>query len=233
MLEEVKEQVIDEKNKKPKKKVTINLHPIEHKTHRKHISLQEDEPEANYVEPEEEDADDGPPRPLEDALKRHQLLIANEHYTMMREFVMAFTLIPFIFCGYPFVENGWIAWVVFCNGFVTHVSCAYAMRCTNFLRIWDTIVNVSLCVVVNALTHWQPQTAFFTVYTFFCWIFNRYRLSGLGVIGMLKDWQKSTICVNSDIVAHSRKQTQYAVIHVLCVQWGLLWLLYVYEYNFF
>jgi len=155
-----------------------------------------------------------------------------------REMAMALGLAPFLLASEPLVPNGRIGWVVVANGVATHVACAYNWRYCDYLRVVDTSINVSLCVLVNALTHWQPKSLLLTLYVLLVWAANAPKPTvELGspavTLSVLRNWITSTCTITPDARKGRRKQARSVGVHIVLIQWMLCFLLVVYEYKWF
>jgi len=163
-----------------------------------------------------------------DAVRRH---------AWRREMAMALGMLPFALVSAPLVPGAWIGWVVLANGVVTHVACAFEWRYCDYLRVVDTSVNVALCLLVNALTHWQPKSLLFTLLVAMVWAINSPQpLAELGNstrTTILKNWLVSTLTLTRDARKARRKQARSIGVHILLIQWMLCFLLAVYELRLF
>lgn len=151
---------------------------------------------------------------------------------------MTLGLLPFVFASAPFVPGAWIGWVVLVNGAMTHLTCAFGWRYCDYMRVVDTAANAALCVLVNALTHWQPQSLVLTLLVALFWAINSPQpLDELGNrcahSGLLRNWLATTLTVSRDARSVRRKQARSVGVHIVLVQWVLCFLLVVHEHDLF
>lgn len=141
---------------------------------------------------------------------------------------MSVSLLPFVFASAPFISGAFIGWVVFVNGVITHMSCASSFRYCDHLRVFDTAVNVFLCVLVNLRTNWQPQSAILTVFAAVAWVLNSPVPSSEEPGNCLALWASTTLALKAP---KERKQARSVLVHVVCVQWVLCVILFAFEMN--
>jgi hypothetical protein len=127
--------------------------------------------------------------------------IADRRAEMRRQVAMTVALVPFAFAAAPFT-HGWVGWVVFANGVLTHGSHAFLGEEVRPLVYWDVAWNVALSVYINVATAWQPGTATVTLTALIIWMAN----------------------------GGPRRVTS-AALHIIGVQWTLCAMLWVYEYQ--
>ena len=162
---------------------------------------------------------------------------AERRHVWRREMAMALGMLPFALVSTPFVPGAWIGWVVLANGVATHVACAFGWRYCDYLRVADTAVNVTLCVLVNVLTHWQPKSLLFTAFVALAWAINSppplTELGNQTRTTILKNWLVTTLTLTPDARKARRKQARSIGVHILLIQWMLCFLLAVHELQLF
>ena len=164
---------------------------------------------------------------------------SERRHVRRREILMAIGLAPFGVASAPVVPGAFVGWVVIVNGVVTHLACAFGWRYCDYLRVVDTVVNVALCLSINALTHWQPKSLLLTLYVTLVWAINSPTApTELGKqhakrAGIVRNWIATTCTLARDARYARRKQARSVGVHIVLVQWTLCFLLVVHEYKWF
>lgn len=134
-----------------------------------------------------------------------------------REVAMSISLLPFALVSAPLFPGAFLGWIVFVIGVATHMSCAYEWRYCDYMRVADTTTNVFLCVLVNVITTWQPQSIILTILASLAWVLNSPRKQ-FEYGNCVRSWVSRTFTATS---VEERKQARSAIVHIVCVQWTL------------